>query len=68
MATLSKPISATLLKPSTSRSQTGKSQDEAHCTLCDCSNFRRSKVATICTCGHHYEDHEIPEPGRRTAF
>lgn len=68
MVTRSKPILAALRQPSTRRSQAGKSEDEAHCTLCDCSNFQRSKVATICTCGHHYEDHEAPEPGRRTAF
>jgi hypothetical protein len=55
--------SATLLKPK-ERQHTagaGDAQDEIHCTLCDCAEFRRSRVATVCTCGHHYEDHEIPD-------
>ena len=36
--------------------------DETSCTLCDCSEFRMGKAAIICQCGHHYEDHEDPQP------
>jgi len=42
-------------------SLTQSSLDETSCTLCDCSEFRMDKAATICKCGHHYEDHENPQ-------
>ena len=66
MATPPEAISATLLKsPRKKEAMAGSTRDEAHCTLCDCSDFTPGKVATICTCGHHYEDHEIPESVRK---
>jgi hypothetical protein len=55
---------ATLQSPRPRLRPTGSAQDEIHCTLCDCSEFRQSRIATICTCGHHFEDHETPDATR----
>lgn len=53
--------SAILATPKKRERPANSGQDEIHCTLCDCSEFRRSRIVTICTCGHHVEDHEGPD-------
>jgi len=65
-----KSTTATLANPEKYQRQAGSTKDEIHCTLCDCSEFRQSRPATVCTCGHHYEDHEIPEAkkGKKSRF